>query len=302
MTLSVRQIRAFQEVAEAASFTGAAERLNLTQSAVSMLIRQLEEELGIPLFVRTGRGARLTEFGIQIRPTVLRVLADLQNITDGAADLRSLRRGHLRMAVPQMLGCCWLPPVLAAFRSRFPDVGVSVLDTTGDRVVQAVAEGDAEIGIGPERPLANGVAGSFMWNVPMQVVVSRQSEHARHDRAPGLEELGQARWIHYSDDFSNLLVRTILTQHQEFGQQDMRVRGMTTALALVATAEFMTVAPGYASLFEETFGVRFLDFEGPASRRTFLQYSRDGHELSPAAQAFLDIARSAGPKGARSRD
>lgn len=295
MPVSLRQLRAFRAVAEAASFTGAAERLNLTQAAVSMLIRQFEEELSVPLFVRTGRGARLTEFGTQIRPTVMRVLSDVQNINDSAADLRSLQRGHLRVAVPQMLGCSWLPGVLGAFRALYPDVEVSVMETAGDGVIEMVARGDAEIGIGPERPLINGVSAEFLWEVPMQLVVRAGSRLGQAAEAPALEELEQSRWINYSDDFSEMLHRTLLGNRSMPAAQDMRVTGLMSAMAMIGTQDFVTVAPAYAGIFADVFGLRFLNFEGPASRRRFLQYLRARHDLSPAAEAFLALARDAAP-------
>lgn len=297
MPVSLRQLRAFRAVADAASFTGAAEQLNLTQSAVSMLIRQFEEELSVPLFVRTGRGARLTEFGAQIRPTVMRVLSDVQNIGDAAADLRSLQRGHLRVAVPQMLGCCWLPGVLGQFRAIYPDVEVSVLETAGDGVIEVVARGEAEIGIGPERPLVSGVSAAFLWEVPMQLVVSACSKLAGPGGSPALEHLEQSRWINYSDDFSEVLHRTLLGNRSVPRSQDMRVLGLMSAMAMIGSEDFITVAPAYAGIFAPVFNVRFLPFEGAASRRQFLQYVRARHDLSPAAEAFLALARQSGPQG-----
>lgn len=299
MSASLRQLRAFDAVAEEQSFTGAAERLNLTQSAVSMLIRQFEEEVRVPLFTRTGRGAQLTEFGAQIRPTVTRVLADLRNISDAAEDLRSLQRGHLRIVVPQMLGCCWLPGALRGFRALYPGVEVTVLETAGDDVVHRIASGEAEIGIGPERTLVNEVTAAFLWEVPMRLVVSARSPLARRGHVPALEELEQSRWISYSDDFSEMLHRTLLGSRSMARTQDMRVLGLMSSLAMIGQEDYLTVAPAYAALFAEVFGLRFLPFDGPPSRRRFLQYQRTRHDLSPAAAAFLDHARAAGPAEAR---
>lgn len=151
MPVTLRQLQAYHAVSETAGFTAAAETLGLTQSAVSMLIRQLETELGLPVFQRNGRGAALTDFGRQIRPTVLRMLEDMDNLSAGAADLKALRRGALKLAVSQILACSWLPPVLTRFTETFPEVQVTLTDTTGDNVVEAVASGEAEIGLGPER-------------------------------------------------------------------------------------------------------------------------------------------------------
>ncbi len=308
MPVSLRQLRAFRAVADAASFTGAAEALGLTQSAVSMLIRQFETELRVTLFERTGRGAQLTEFGSQIRPTVLRVLEDLDNITDAAADLRSLQRGHLRLAVPQMLGCCWLPPVLGTFRALYPDVEVSIVEAAGDTVADSVAEGEAEIGIGPERHLPTGVAAEPLWEVPMQLVARQGAALARPARntngaKAGQPDMGQvdmgqverARWITYSNEFSEVLHRSLLGHGTALRAGDMRVQGMMSALAIIGHEDYVTVAPAYAAIFAPVFGIVFLPFEGAASRRRFLQYTRARHDLSPAARAFAAMAADSPP-------
>ena len=298
MPLSLRQLRAFLAVAEAESFTAAAEQLNLTQSAVSMLVRQLEADLKIPLFTRSGRGAELTEFGASIRPTASRVLSDVGNIADAAADLRSLQRGHLRLAIPQVLGCCWLPEVLGAFREAFPDVEVSVYEAAGDGVTDLVEQGDVEIGIGPERPLGGGVVGDVLWHVPMQLVVPAGADLPA-GRAPSARDLRRMLWINYSDEFSGMINRTLLGAPDTPRPQDMRVLGLMSAMAMIGRGTYVTVAPAYAGLFAGVFGVRFLPLEGPASLRRFLYYVRARHDLSPAAEMFLDMARRAGPQGAQ---
>ena len=139
MKITLRQIRAFAAVAETQGFTTAAERLNLTQSAVSMLVRQLEEILGLELFIRTGRGVMLTEFGDQARPVFARVMADLEGVQDAAQGLRALSRGTLRLALTQVLAATWLPGVLDRFSHDHPGVALEIADITGDRIVQAIA-------------------------------------------------------------------------------------------------------------------------------------------------------------------
>lgn len=295
MAVSLRQLRAFRAVAEARSFTAASEVLGLTQAAVSILIRQLETELQVVLFQRTGRGAQLTEAGTEILPTVLRLLDDLRNITEAASDLRLLRRGHLRLAVPQMLGCCWLPQVLGPFRQRYPDIEVSIVETAGDGVIDLVAQGEAEIGIGPERASVPGIDAGHLWDVPMQLVLKRGSGLCSPTRRPDMTAIEKARWITYSDDFSEVLHRSLLGHGTTRRAGDMRVLGMMSALAIVGREDYVTVAPAYAGIFAPVFGLMFLPFEGAASCRRFMQYTRFRHDLTPAASAFMALARQSVP-------
>lgn len=295
MSLSIRQIRAFEAVADARSFTEAAKRLNLTQSAVSMLVRQLETELGLALFVRGGRGVTLTEFGAEARPTLAGILEDLATVRDAAAGITALRRGHLRLALPQILGAAWLPDTLARFRAAHPGVRIGVIDTIGDRVVEAVAANEAEIGIGPERTLPPGVVAEEIWQVPMSIVFARSSPFAGRPGAPTEGELGRAGWIHYSDEFSLLLEKTLLRGNGPEGREGLRVRGLITALSLLGQSRFVTAAPAYAEIFAPVFGLAFRRMPGVQSLRRFMVYRRDGHPPSPAAAAFVSLAYESPP-------
>lgn len=295
MPLSLRQLRAFESVVATGSFTAAAKRLGLTQSAVSMLVRQMETEIGLPLFDRSGRRVRLTGFGTEVRPTVARILDEIQNLSEGAADLRALRRGHLRIAVSQILACTWLPTLIARFSASYPEVELSVIDTTGDRVVEAVAENEADIGIGPERTPRPGTGVRYLWRVPIQLVVPRDGALADATPPLDLRDLPEAPWIHYSDEFNLHLERMARSRPATAGAGLLTVRGLSTALALVGQGQGVTAAPAYAALFSETFGVTFRDIAGEAGARRYNLYHRSTHDLSPAAAAFGDLAASCPP-------
>tara|TARA_R110000744_G_scaffold210587_1_gene329704 strand:+ start:594 stop:1490 length:897 start_codon:yes stop_codon:yes gene_type:complete len=297
MRLSFRQIQAFHEVAKTTSFTIAAQQMNLTQSAVSMLVRQMETELGLKLFDRINRSAQLTEVGSQLLPTVARVLNDMQNVVDGAADLKALHRGTLRLAVPQMLACSWLPTVLNDFRSRFPEIELDLTDVTGDTVVTSVANNTAEIGIGPERGAPSGVAMRQLWVEQIQVVIPRNSQLAEKRDGLTWQQLQAEKWIHYSNEFNMHLERTVWLRSVLAKSAHIRVGGLTTALAMVGSGHGLTAAPRYAKMFAEPFNVVFRSIAGENTGRAFCLYHQTGSALSPAASAFVDLVDAHVPGG-----
>jgi DNA-binding transcriptional LysR family regulator len=286
MKITLRQIRAFAAVAETQGFTTAAERLNLTQSAVSMLVRQLEEILGLELFIRTGHGVMLTEFGDQARPVFARVMADLEGVQDAAQGLRALSRGTLRLALTQVLAATWLPGVLDRFSRDHPGVALEIADITGDRIVQAIARDEAEIGIGPARSHGPEMVSIPLWRVPIRLVTPRGQGTGQEGR----------QWIHYSDEFRVLLEQA--HQLHEEGGSAIRVRSLFPALAMIGRGRYVTAAPSYAAGFAEQFDIAFHDFPDPAVTQEFMIYLRRDHALSPAARAFQEIAVSAPPMGA----
>src|SRR3954454_11844178 len=140
-TPSVRQLRAFRAVYLLRKLSAAAEQLAITQSAVSVLIQQLEEGLGTRLFDRTTRSLRPTAAGTEALATVERILRDLDSLGAGLRDLGTLRRGRVSIAITPTLGEILLPPVVTAFAQQHPGIQVVVDDCSPDQfVARIVAE------------------------------------------------------------------------------------------------------------------------------------------------------------------
>lgn len=291
MNLTLRQMRAFSVVARTASFTLAAKQLHLTQSAVSMLVQQLEDALGLKLFDRSRHAVTLTEAGQQLLPLARRMLDDLRQIEEGAGDLRLLKSGVLRVVAPQLMACTWVAATLARFEQAHPGVGLRIVDGSADDVVGAVRRGDAELGIGPERASGEDVTRSFLMHVPMRLVcaathplAARQAVHWR--------ELQAERWVVYSGDFSRYVEQRLHEHDASLSMQTAtEVRYLTTALALVGAGMGVAMVPDYARTFAQNFGIRFLALGAPALNREFFVYQRRSLALSPAAEAFVEMLR-----------
>ena len=101
MSTTLRQLRAFVLVAEQNSFTKAAETLCLTQSALSGLIKELEQNLDVKLFDRTTRKLHLSDAGMRLLPQARRVLNEMSVLNEKVSNLKSLHQGHIRLAVSQ---------------------------------------------------------------------------------------------------------------------------------------------------------------------------------------------------------
>ncbi|KTT14703.1 LysR family transcriptional regulator [Pseudacidovorax intermedius] len=286
--LSLRQMRAFAAVARAGSFTAAARQVNLTQSAVSMLVQQLEETLGLQLFDR-GQRVTLTEAGRQLLPLARRILDDLQQMVEGASDLRSLRTGLLRVVAPQMLACTWVAAVLGTFEAAHPEVGLRMADATADEVVGIVRRGEAELGVGPERPTGEDVARTFLMDVPIRLVCPVGHPLAQR-KAVAWDELRYERWVIYSSEFNRHLERRLQAHDASLSLQTAaEVEYLTTALALVGVGTGLAAVPDYARLFAGNFGLRFIELQGPEMHRPYYLYQRRGLALSQPALAFVGL-------------
>lgn len=134
----------FVAVIDAGSFTGAADRLGVTKSAVSRRIADLEDDLGVRLLHRTTRRLRLTEPGERYLEYARRALSEAQAAEDAATSLQDRPRGRLRVNTPMSFGRLHVAPSVPAFLAQYPDIHVEM--TMEDRTVDLV-EGGYDVGI-----------------------------------------------------------------------------------------------------------------------------------------------------------
>ncbi|EPJ49308.1 MAG: hypothetical protein OFPII_01900 [Osedax symbiont Rs1] len=144
---TVKQLRAFVAVAKTRSFTEACEQVHLSQPALSIAIKNLEESLGGKLLVRTTRALRLTPEGEGFYKTALRLLTDWDDAFEEIQGRFSLYRGKISISCMPSFAGNQLPAILLKFREKHPDINIAVQDVIAEDVVEIVRSGRVEIGI-----------------------------------------------------------------------------------------------------------------------------------------------------------
>jgi LysR family transcriptional regulator, regulator for metE and metH len=147
MELEVRHLRLVQAVATLGSLTAAAGHLNLTQSALSHQLRDIEERLGTPLFLRRSRRMIATAAGQRLMATAVRVLADLAHTEAQVRDIATERQGLLRVATECYTCYHWLPGVLREFQQTAPGVDVRIEVDATTKPVSALLAGTLDLAI-----------------------------------------------------------------------------------------------------------------------------------------------------------
>jgi LysR family transcriptional regulator for metE and metH len=145
--LDIRHLQLVAGIAEAGSMTKAAARLNLTQSALSHQLRDIEARLNTPFFLRVGKRMVLTAVGRRVLESAIRILDDLSRAEDDIRRMAQQRDGVIRVSTECNTGYHWLPPLLAAFNRNHPRVSVSVRPDTTDRPVEALLDGRLDLAI-----------------------------------------------------------------------------------------------------------------------------------------------------------
>ena len=286
MNVTLRQLRAFVAVADTGSFTLAAERLFITQSALSGLIKELESTLGLRLFDRSTRRLRLSDTGRELYPQIEKILHDLDGVVSEVGNLKDLQRGSVRVAVPQLLACTLLPELMAGFRAEHPGVQLRLVDCAVESVMARVFSGEVDIGIGPEREANSDIAAEQLFCLPFMAVMPPGHALARRRKLQWPDLAGQSL-ITLQGQFTELLVSDVGEAARDLHKEAfMQVTFMTTALALVRAGLGITLCMPYARSLVEQFGLVMRPVGDPVVERSFWIFTRRGRALSPAAQGF----------------
>lgn len=147
MDLNLREIRAFVTVAQTGSFTRAADKLNLSQPALTVQIRRLEETVGARLFDRNSRTVALTSVGRELLPVLQKSLADMQRVLDDARALGDGSRGTVRIACLPSFAAGRLPVLIRDFRHDAPQATFEIRDVVASMVNQLVRAGEFDLGV-----------------------------------------------------------------------------------------------------------------------------------------------------------
>jgi DNA-binding transcriptional LysR family regulator len=145
--MTLQQLRYVLAAARHGSFSAAAESLYLAQPSLSEQVRRLEEELGVALFARVGRGLELTEAGRRFLPEAERVLAATEHAREVAAEVRELRGGTITFGAFGIAGWFGLADVIETLRRRHPDVRLRAVGQNSSEVADAVRDGRLEAAV-----------------------------------------------------------------------------------------------------------------------------------------------------------
>lgn len=284
--LTLRQLRIFEAVARQLSFSRAARELFLTQPAVSMQVRQLEESAGLPLYEQVGKRIILTEAGELMAQTARRVAGEFRQLKEGLAAMKGVEAGTLALAVVSA-GIYFAPHLLARFAQRHPGVRVRLSEVNREHILQLLADSEVDLAIMGEPPEGSGLVAEHFADHPLGIV-AQPNHPLTPQRAIAPAALAGEVFV-----LREAGSGTRRTMERFFAEHGVNVRpGMETSSNETAKQAVMAgLGLGFLSL--HTVGLelssdrlRVLDVAGlPVRRRWNLAWRADKH-LAPAAQAF----------------
>ena len=286
--MTLQQLVYFLAAADHGSFSAAANSLLMAQPSLSEQIRRLEAELGVPLFLRVGRGLELTEAGRLLRPHAERTLAEAQAAAESVREVRDLTGGTVAFGTFGSAHHYLLGGLVQDFRTRYPQVRVRVIGQNSAEVADAVRAGQLEAGLVvlPVDDRGLDVRPAFEEEL---LYLSADSERVREPVT--IERLARAPLILYDARWAD--VDPIRRQLRELAQRagvvlepQIEVEYMTAALELAARGLGDTVAPR-TMLSAHRLGSASLD---PPLFNTFAFITRRDAHLSPTTRAFMALA------------
>lgn len=181
MHLTLRQLQCFSSVARNLSYTRAAEELHLTQPAVSMQIRQLEQQAGLALTEQFGKQIHLTEAGTEVYRYARSILQQVEEMDDVLDKLKGVAGGRLKIAAISSANY-FAPRLLGTFHQRFPDVSVSMDVTNQKAVLKEIVENEVDMAIMGQPPKDSQVEAIPFMDNPLIIVAPPEHRLAKRKR------------------------------------------------------------------------------------------------------------------------
>lgn len=296
MNVSLRQLRVFEAVARLCNYTRAAEELHLSQPAVSMQVRQLEDTVGLPLFERLGKSIVLTEAGREIYQYSRGINRSLQEMEEVLEALKGVNRGRLHVAVASTVNY-FAPRLLAVFHQRFPGISPRLDVTNRESLVRLLEANSIDIALMGVPPQDVEVEADAFMDNPLVVIAPPDHPLAAEHAIP-LSRLASEVFVMRE---SGSGTRQSMERHFREAGQTIRhgmqmTRNEAVKQAVRSGLGLSVVSLHTIELELETRRLVVLDVQDfPLQRKWYLVYRR-GKRLSPAAAAFRDFVLGEGPQ------
>ncbi len=285
MRLSLRHYRAFSVIARTGSFAQAADDLHVTPSALSRLIRDLEESWQFRVFERTTRKVELNANGHLMLPHVAHMMAALREVHRVAADVAEQRSGVVRMATTQVITWTLLTRFFAVFHQRWPGVRLEPIEVASDDILAAIERQDADIAIS----MHSAEAGNLQALDANPIFISRA-----HMVCPADHPLASARevpWSALNDEPLIFIGRAAEMRYRVSVPSRVRlhahyiVNNTSTALALAASGAGIALCTGYVKPMTRMHGLPLIPMTDPVIDREFMLYRSKDKPMAPAVAA-----------------
>ncbi len=289
MHITLRQLQVFEAAARLGGYTRAAEALYMTQPAVSMQIRQLEEQAGMPLFDQIGKKIHLTDAGRVLLRHAQAILAKVSEAQLELEEMRGVRRGQLDITIASTANY-FAPKLIAAFCQRHPEVKVTLDVSNREHILARLADSEKDLAIMGRPPEeSNLVAHPFLEN-PL-VVIAAPNHALAGQRRLGLARVASEPFITREPGSG-----TRMAAERHFSEHGVAFEAAMEMSSNEAIKQAVQAGLGLGVVSIHTLEMELaldrlavLDVTGFPLQRYWYAVHRQGKRFSAVAQAFLDF-------------
>lgn len=293
MDLNLRDIRALVAVAEAGNFTRAAARLHLSQPALTVQIRRLEEAVGTRLFDRNSRNVALTPAGRELLPLMRKSLHDMECVLRDARALGEGERGTIRIACLPTFAASVLPELVIVMKREVPRVAFDIRDVVASTVNTLVRDEEADVGLtGGE--VSDPMLEVLHAGVDRLVAVCPREHPLAKQRRVTLDDLVRSPLVLTAPGTSvRAVVDAALGETCETPDIACEPTYMMTAVAMVRAGLGITILPETAREVRAEPGLVVKPIDHPAFARPIAIVKKRGRTLPAVTDRFVELMRRA---------
>jgi DNA-binding transcriptional LysR family regulator len=291
-------MQAFLTIARLTSFTRAAERLHITQSGLSAMMRDLEEQLRCRLFDRTTRSVSLTTEGQHLVPVAIRIVAELDSISDAINQISNRAQRTLTVGVTPIIAACVMPAAITAFNREHPQINVRIRDINRHAIQDGVANGELDAGFGAFFNAQSGIERTPLAAFVLAYVSPLEKMAKANKRRTAF---GKTGWSALRDKPliglpSNNPVQELIEEQLRIigrGDEDRPVyENFQTLLAMVEAGFGVTVLPSFIAPACQRYRVQLSLLMEPSVSLSFYEITKKGRLRPEALSALAATVRA----------
>ncbi|WP_062270341.1 LysR family transcriptional regulator [Endozoicomonas arenosclerae] len=286
--MNIRYLRYFIKVAETLNFTRAAEQLHMAQSALSIAIKKLEKELELTLFHRQERRVTLTYEGQVLLQHAQQIMQQIESTKLAMDELKGLEKGEVRLGVPSMMGSYFFPEILMAFKSRYPNIKLRMVEAGTQTIRKMLVNGELDLGVVVNRNVPDTLATEHLLSSEMVAVFSEKHRFAQQASVTFEEFFSEDLVMFREGYFHRELADEICQKYQL--EANIAVETNLLPMILKIVEHNQGVSPLLELVTQSEHQIRWAPFKDPVKLDIVMAW-RKGSYLSLADRTFKEFVK-----------
>lgn len=288
MHISLRQIQIFQTVAQTENFTRAAEVLHMTQPAISMQVKQLEDNVGLSLFERQGKRIVMTAAGRAMHNYACEISAKYQGMVETLEELKNVHQGYIKVSVATT-SIYFVTRMLASFSKIYEGITVSLDITNRKTLVEQLQNYEADLVVMGEPPSNLDLHSQQLMCNPLVMIAPPEHPLAKRRNIPISDIVAEKFVVREPGSGTRAAIERFFAEHGHTFSSTLEMSSNESIkYSVIAGLGLGIVSLHSIKLELESNSLVMLDVEGFPIERYWHIITRDGKWLSPAAQAFKE--------------